>query len=76
MFWCVTVCRLPNLWVMGTITPPSNHWFLAGCAQNIPRLDIQFIPNFGYLLAHNVIKLDSLFDFLDGMNSGSVVFAP
>ena len=38
-------------------------------------LSIKFLPDFGDLFADSEVKLDSLFNFVDRMNSRGVIFA-
>ena len=69
---CATRLWLWRLWIR---IPLSAHAHRTAFAQFVRRLDIQLLPNVGNLLAHNVVELNSLFDFFDRVNSSGVVFA-
>jgi hypothetical protein len=65
--------RMCNLWM---IDPPYAHCARTIFAQVVRRLDIQFLPNIGDLLAHNVVEFDGFFDLFNRVNGRRVIFAP
>lgn len=65
--------RMDNLWM---IDPLRAHRAGTIFAQVLRRLDIQFLPDVGNLLAHNIVEFHGFFDFFNGVDSSGVVFAP
>lgn len=64
--------RMCNLW---TIDPLYTHGARTSFAQVVRRLDIQFLPDVGNLLAHNVIEFYGFFNLFYRVNGSGVVLA-
>ncbi len=52
--------------------PRALNWLYTKFPQD---LSIKFLPDFGDLFADSEVKLDGFFNFVDRMNSRSVIFA-
>lgn len=65
--------RMCTLWM---IDPLYTHGARTSFAQVVRRLDIQFLPDIGNLLAHNVVEFYGFFDFFNRVNGRGVIFAP